>query len=145
MATLFVATSKAAGKWGGDVGIGKHLYKVGLTDGKADEAVKALNDGNFAGATDWKLARKAETDATDESALIAKVARREKMVDPTYYPRLKGERGLFSIKLANVENHMLLQMSLANEQLKLVNPKAADIADYMIHLAARELPSKPEE
>lgn len=141
MTTLYVASSKTVCKWGGDVGIGKHLFKVGIAEGKAEDAVAALNAEKFAGTEDWKLAKKGEASELDEEALLAQVARREKEVDPVYYPRLKGGRGLFSVKLANVENHMLLQMSLANEQLKLVKPKAADIAAYLVHLSTR--PANP--
>jgi hypothetical protein len=138
MAILYVASSKTASKWGGDVGIGKNLFKVGIAEGKAEDAVAALNADRFAGAEDWKLARKGEADDLDEATLQERIARREKMVDPDYYPRLKGGRGLFSVKLANVENHILLQQSLANEQLRLVKLKAADIATYLMALAARQ-------
>lgn len=137
MATLYVATSKAMCKWGGDVGIGKQIFKMGLAEGTAEEAVKALNAEPFAGAEDWKLAKKADGGDLTEAAIQEKVARREKVVDPTYYPRLKGGTGVFSVKLANVENHILLQKSLANERLDLVKPKTADIGAYLIHLATR--------
>lgn len=135
MSTLFVARSKALSEWGSDVGLGKNLFKVGIADGTAKEAVEALNAEAHAGQTDWVLVKGEPVEAADEAALLEKLGQKEKMVDPKYYPRIRGALGIFKVKLENVENHMIVKTSLAGEEPKLVKPKPADIAGYLIHNA----------
>src|SRR5204862_274881 len=47
MPVLFVARSVKLGRWGSDVGLGKHVYKVGL----ADDDPKTLGAAGWAGET----------------------------------------------------------------------------------------------
>ena len=136
MATLYVATSKGLASWGSDVGLTKYIYKVGLTDETADAAIKALNDATYAGQTDWKLAKKLDGIDTDEATVLARVAAKEKAVDPTYYPRIKNTRGIFKLRIANVESQLLVQQALRGEDPHLVKVKGADIALYLLNLAA---------
>lgn len=136
MATLYVATSKGLASWGSDVGPTKYIYKVGLTDETADAAIKALNDATYAGQTDWKLAKKLDGIDTDEATVLARVAAKEKAVDPTYYPRIKNTRGIFKLRIANVESQLLVQQALKGEDPHLVKVKGADIALYLLNLAA---------
>jgi hypothetical protein len=137
MATLYVAISKTAQEWGADVGLTKHIYMIGVAPDGAEAAVAALNAATYAGQGDWKLLKHKALDdaATDEAALRARLAAKEKPLDPDYYPRLKGAKGLFKIKPANVENALLMQQVAAGEQLKPVKVKPADIAAYMIRNA----------
>ena len=51
MPTIYVAASKELGKWGADVGVSKHVYKLGLTEGSAEEAVAAYRKQLPAGWT----------------------------------------------------------------------------------------------
>src|SRR5919112_3545413 len=108
MPTLYVATSKELGKWGADVGISKHLYKLGVAEGSADAAVDALNEAAYGGQSDWKLIKKQEVESLSEAAALGRVERKEKLVDPAYYPRLRGTSGIFRVKPVNVENHILV-------------------------------------
>ena len=137
MATLFVATSKGLATWGSDVGLTKHIYKVGVGDQPAEAAIKELNDAAYAGQGDWKLAKKQDGVAVDEAAALARIAAREKAVDPNYYPRLKNTTGIFKVKIANVESQLLVQQALKGEDPHLVKVKNADIAVYLLDLAAR--------
>ena len=129
MGVIYVARSAKLGKWASDVGLSKHIFKLGY----AGENVKPLIEAGWAGETDWVLARTKEAEGLDEEALIERLARKEKMIDPNFYPKLKGARGVFKVLPDNVENSMLVQHALANQaELKLLKLKPGDFADYMI-------------
>jgi hypothetical protein len=135
MTVLYVATSKIFSAWAADVGLGKHVYKIGVAEGSADDALKALNDESCAGADDWRLLKSQEVDGPDETAMVERLARKEKMVDSNYYPRLRGATGIFRVKVANVANHLLVKRALAGEEAKVDKVKPADIAAYLIQNA----------
>lgn len=137
MPTIFVASSKTVQEWAGDVGLSKNIFKLGVSDDSADEAVAALNAERFAGADDWKLVKKQAAESGTEEDLVARLAAKEKEVDPNYYPKIRGARGLFRIKVQNVGSAKLVQRALAGEPdlqaSAKIKPK--DIADYMIRNA----------
>jgi hypothetical protein len=134
MGAIYVARSTKLGKWASDVGLSKHVYKVGCTD----DEVKALVAQGWAGEDDWQLVKTVASDDMDEAQLIARIGRREKPIDPRYYPRIRETAGLFKVDPAHVENHILLAKALAGEaeriELKL---KPADFAGYLIDIARR--------
>ena len=70
MGTIYVAKSAKLGKWGSDVGLSKHIYKVGYTEAP----VKAVVAAGWAGEDDWALVRKAEAEGTSEAEIIARTA-----------------------------------------------------------------------
>jgi hypothetical protein len=135
MPVVYVAASKSLAEWGENVGLTKHLYLLRVADDGAEAAVDELNENAFAGQTDWKLIKKQEIDAADETALIARLGAREKMVDPTYYPRIKGARGIFKIKPENIENSIMVKRALEQQEMKVVKLKPADIGAYLIQNA----------
>jgi hypothetical protein len=135
MATLYVASSKGLANWGSDVGLTKHIYKIGLTEGAAEAAIEELNASQHAGESDWKLAKKVEGVTEDEAAILARVGAKEKLVDGTYYPRIKKAPGIFKIKLANVESRLLVEQTLRGETPHVVKVKTADIIDHLVKLA----------
>jgi hypothetical protein len=136
MPTLYVAVSKELGKWGSDVGISKNLYKLGVAADDAQAAVERLNEEGHAGQRDWKLLKQQPVEELTEAEAIARLARKEKMVDPAYYPRLRGAVGIFRIKPDNVENHLMVAQALAGEAPKLLKLKPVDIAGYLMENAA---------
>ncbi|CAA7624000.1 conserved hypothetical protein [Magnetospirillum sp. LM-5] len=132
MTTIYVAASKANQEWGADVGLGKNLYKVGVTD----DAPEAVLEG-FAGQSDWKVLTSAPCEISEEEAL-AQLGRKEKAVDPLYYPKLRGATGLFKVTIASVENSMLVALALdGREPPKNFKVKPADIGQYLINNAVK--------
>jgi hypothetical protein len=134
MGTLYVARSAKFSEWASDVGLSKYVFKVGCTDEPLDELLKA----NWGGADDWTIVRKQAADGIDEAELIVRLTRKEKMIDPNYYPRLRGVTGFFKVAPDKVENSILVAKSMADETIsKLPKLKPADFADYLIQNALK--------
>src|SRR5215471_14601704 len=108
MPSIYVARSVKAGKWASDVGLGKHIYKLGVTDGDP----KAEAAAGWAGETDWSIVKAEPVEGLDEDEAIDRLAAKERMIDPNFYPRLKGARGVFRINPATVENHIVVSRAL---------------------------------
>jgi hypothetical protein len=134
MGVIYVARSVALGKWGNDVGLSKHIYKIGYTE----EPVKKVVEEGWAGEHDWALVAKQEVEGASEDEIIARVARKQKMVEPGFYPRLKEARGIFKVLPANVENHILMTRALAGAAERVaIKLKPADFGNFLIHNALR--------
>lgn len=132
MPVVYVAKSVALQKWGAEVGLGKHVFKVGVGEGKAAEIEAQLNADSVAGQTDWKVVKLQKVDDADEQAVLARLATREKPVDPNFYPKLRGAPGVFKVKLESVANSLLVQQALGTGEMKIEKVKPADIAAYLI-------------
>ena len=134
MATIYVARSSKVGRWASDVGLSKHVFKLGCTE----EDPKVLAAAGWAGETDWQIVKKQAVEGLTEAEAIERVARKEKLIDPNLYPKLRGAAGVFKVIPAHVENHILVSRALAGQaeriELKL---KPADFADYLIGNAVR--------
>jgi hypothetical protein len=134
MTTIYVARSSKLSKWASDVGLSKHVFKLGCTD----EDLKALVAAGWANETDWQLVKKEAADGLTEAEVVERVARKEKLIDPNIYPRIRGAIGLFKVLPAHVENHMLVRRALAGEAESLeFKLKPVDFADYLIANAVR--------
>ncbi|WP_142847751.1 hypothetical protein [Telmatospirillum sp. J64-1] len=135
MPVLYVARSVKLSKWAADVGLGKHVYKVGCVEDAPAEMVKSAD---WAGESDWTLVKKQEVEeALTEEEVIERLGRKEKMVDPNLYPRIKGLQGLFKVKQANVENHILVSRALSGGPTPDLKVKPADFATYLINNARK--------
>src|SRR5579871_4599283 len=136
MPAIYVAMSPTQQEWGESVGISRHLYKVGLAkaDGEAaaTEAVEALNEAKCASQSDWQLIGTKDVPAPSEEDLIAKLADRQKMIDPLYYPKLRGAKGIFKVNVRNVEAHHVIKSTMEGKVAKVPKLKPADIAAYLI-------------
>ena len=137
MPIIYVARSPSLQEWAADVGLTEHVYKVGIVDGTPDEAVARLNEEAFAGVSDWVLLKDREVETADDKSVAERLARKEKAVDPLFYPRIKGATGLYKVKMANVQTRLLMQKMMAGEEEKVPKkPKVGDIADYLLGTAA---------
>lgn len=133
MPVIFVAKSAGQQDWANSVGLTKHIYKLGFAEDSAEAAVERMNAERHAGFDDWKLLKKQKVEEIDDAAALARLAVKEKPVDPAYYPRLRGAAGVFKVKLENVENSMVVKAALSGAaDLKAPKPKPADIAAYLI-------------
>jgi hypothetical protein len=134
MSVIFVARSARLARWASDVGLGKHVFKIGVAEGDP----RPLAVAGWAGETDWTILRRRPVDDLTEDEAFLRLARNEKMVDPKLYPKLKGAVGVFRLTQARVENHIIVTRALAGDSdradLKL---KLTDFADYLIHNALR--------
>jgi hypothetical protein len=132
MATIYVARSAKLGKWASDVGLGKHVYKIGVSD----ENPKALVAAGWAGETDWQLVKQQPAEGVGEEDLLQRLARKEKAIDPKYYPRIRDAIGLYKVDPVRVENHILITRALAGStESAALKLKPVDFADYLIHNA----------
>ncbi len=133
MGSIYVARSKGLQAWGADVGLGKNLYAIGfVADGTPEETLAA----GLAGEKDWVLIKAQTAEDTDESTLLERLGRKEKLVDPTYYPRIRGARGLVKVDPVKVENSMRIRKALeTGQEPKEIKVKPADIAQYLINNA----------
>src|SRR6266446_9780211 len=109
MSTLYVARSVKLGRWASDVGLGKNVYKIGFADGDP----KALAATGWAGETDWTIVRKKPIEGVTEEEALERLARKEKMIDPNLYPKLRGALGVYRLTPARVENHIIVTRALA--------------------------------
>lgn len=134
MPVLFVARSAKLARWASDVGFGKHLYKLGVSE----DDPKALAAAGWAGESDWKIVRRDEVQGLSEAEVNQRLARKEKMIDPKLYPKLKGAEGVFRVSPEHVENHIIVSRALAGDSdrrdMKLT---PADFAAYLVHNALR--------
>jgi hypothetical protein len=134
MPVLFVARSVKLSRWASDVGLGKHVYKVGVADGDP----KGRAAAGWAGESDWKIVKSREVEGLEEEEAIGRLARKERMLDPNLYPKLKGATGVFRLRAEQVENHILVTRALAGDSDRLeLKLKPADFADYLMHNAVR--------
>jgi hypothetical protein len=134
MATLYVARSSKLSKWASDVGLSKHVFKLGCTE----EDPKTVVAAGWAGESDWQLVKKQAIDGLTETKVVERVAQKEKLIDPRIYPRLRGAIGVFKVLPAHVENHILVRRALAGEAERIeIKLKPGDFAEYLIANAVR--------
>ncbi|HMD65929.1 MAG TPA: hypothetical protein VKG22_04680, partial [Stellaceae bacterium] len=69
---------------------------------------------------------------------LARLERKEKVIEPRVYPKLKGATGVFRLAPARVENHIIVTRALAGESDRAeIKLKPVDFADYLIHNTLR--------
>ena len=134
MGILYVARSAKLCRWASDVGLGKHVYKVGVAEGDP----KALASAGWAGEGDWTITRKQAVESLSEEEALARLAHKEKVIDPNLYPKLKGASGVFRLAPTRVESHIIVTRALAGQSDRgEVKLRPTDFADYLIHNTLR--------
>ena len=136
MATLYIAMSPLMQEWGADVGISKYLYKVGVTDdaatAAAKDAVAELNGEGYAGHKDWELIGERAIEVVEPAAFTARLGERQKVIDPLYYPRIKGARDIVKLDPRKVEANVVIKRTMAGHDSKVPKLKPADMAAYIM-------------
>jgi hypothetical protein len=134
MGILYVARSVKLCRWASDVGLSKHVYKVGV----APSNPKALAAAGWAGETDWTITREQTVEELNEEEALARLARKEKVIEPNLYPKLKGAHGVFRPAPTRVESHIIVTRALAGQSDRIdIKLKPTDFADYLIHNTLR--------
>ncbi len=54
------------------------------------------------------------------------------VVEPTYYPRIRGEPGILRVKPDKVENSLLVEKAMSGEESLDFKVKPGDFAAYLI-------------
>ena len=132
MPSVYIAMSPTMQEWGSDAGISKHLYKAGVTDDDPKAAVDALNAEGYAGQKDWQLAGDKAVDTIDEEGFVARLAERQKTVDPLYYPKLKGARDIVKLEQRKVEANFVIKQTMEGGASKVPKLKPQHMADFII-------------
>ena len=132
MGQVYVAMSPAMQEWGGDVGISKHIYKVAYTDDAAEEALAALNAEGYAGLKDWELLGARELAGVDADVLASRLKDRHKLIDPLYYPRIKGAKDIVKIEQRKVEANLVIKRTMEGRDSKVPKLKPKDIGTYLL-------------
>ncbi len=132
MTTLYIAVSPIMQEWGADVGISKYLYKVGVTEDAAKDAVAELNAENYAGHKDWELIGERTVDGVDAAGLAVRLGQRQKVIDPLYYPKLKGVKDIVKLDPRKVEANVVIKRTMAGHDSKVPKLKPVDMADYIM-------------
>lgn len=129
MAVIYVARSVRLGRWASDVGLGRNIYKVGVAEGDP----KPLIEAGWAGETDWRLVGKQPIEDVSEAEALARLQRREKMIDPALYPKLKGAVGVFRLAADRVMNQIVVRRALAGDSDRIeIKLKPTDFAAYLM-------------
>jgi hypothetical protein len=138
MPSVYVAMSETMQAWGHDAGISKHLYKIAATDETPEEAVKALNDAGYAGQNDWMLVGHRSAEAVDPAAFMARIADRMKVIDPLYYPKIKGAKDIVRLDQRKVEANIVIKLTMEGRASKVPKLKPKDMAEFILDAALGE-------
>ncbi len=129
---IYVAFSPTMQEWGSDVGVSKHLYKAGLTDEDPKDAIQELNDATYAGQKDWELAGAREVADMDPETFTARLAERQKTIDPLYYPKIKGAKDIVKLEQRKVEANIVIKRTMEGRDSKVPKLTPILMADFVI-------------
>jgi hypothetical protein len=135
MPSVYVAMSETMQEWGSDAGISKHLYKIGVADEAPEEAVKELNETGYGGQKDWVLLGARDAGSIDQAALMARLGQRMKVIDPLYYPKIKGAKDIVRLEQRKVEANLVIKRTMEGRDSKVPKLKPKDMATFILDAA----------
>lgn len=135
MPSVYIAMSQTMQDWGNDAGISKHLYRIGFTDEAPADAVKELSERGYGGQNDWVLLEAREADTLDQDALMARITNRMKLIDPLYYPKLKGAKDIVRLDQRKVEASIVIKLTMEGRASKVPKLKPKDMAGFILDVA----------
>jgi hypothetical protein len=135
MPSVYVAMSETMQEWGSDAGISKHLYKIAVTEESPEDAVKELNAEGYAGQKDWTVLDAREAPAVDPAAMMKRVGERLKVIDPLYYPKIKGAKDIVRLDQRKVEANIVIKLTMEGRASKVPKLKPKDMAGYILDAA----------
>jgi hypothetical protein len=135
MPSVYIAMSQTMQEWGNDAGISKHLYRIGFTDEAPADAVKELSKSGYGGQNDWLLLDMREADSLDQGALMARITNRMKLIDPLYYPKLKGAKDIVRLDQRKVEASIVIKLTMEGRASKVPKLKPKDMAGFILDVA----------
>ena len=135
MPSVYVAMSETMQEWGSDAGISKHLYKVAVTEESPEDAVKALNAEGYGGQKDWTFLDSRDAPTVDPAAMTNRVGERLKIIDPLYYPKIKGAKDIVRVDQRKVEANIVIRRTMEGRDSKVPKLKPKDLAGYILDVA----------
>ena len=135
MPSVYIAMSETMQEWGNDAGISKHLYKIGFTDEKPEDVVKDLNDAGYGGQKDWVFLAARDADTIDPAALMKRIGERMKVIDPLYYPKIKGAKDIVRLEQRKVEANIVIKLTMEGRASKVPKLKPKDMANFILDAA----------
>ncbi|MEQ9448243.1 MAG: hypothetical protein RLN70_04950, partial [Rhodospirillaceae bacterium] len=67
-----------------------------------------------------------------EETLMSRAAERQKMLDPLYYPRIKGAKDIVRLDQRKVEADIVIKRTMEGKTAKAPKLKPADMAAFLI-------------
>jgi len=133
MPVLFVARSAKLARWSSDVGFGKHLYKIGVSD----------DDPKALAAAGWrvkpmKIVRRMPSRDCPKTRRSSGSAAAKGMIDPKYLSQsLKGALGVFRVAAEHVETTSCIARARRRQRPDRAEIEAGRLRRYLVHNALR--------
>jgi hypothetical protein len=74
-------------------------------------------------------------ETVDQDALMARVADRMKVVDPLYYPKIKGAKDIVRLDQRKVEANIVIKLTMEGRASKVPKLKPKDMAGFILDAA----------
>ena len=79
-----------------------------------------------------KLAGARALSGLDQLALLTRLSERQKVLDPLYYPKIKGAKDIVKLEQRKVEANLVIKRTMEGRDSKVPKLKPADMADFIM-------------